>query len=126
MPSRIRPGFKVQARLGPFALEQIGHKNGVPSTSKPSEGNPKRTRKVRSIITGWVVSAGSDSSKIRTLGGYFGLTCDHHVRSLTVVCNFILSFETAIFHFSAWYLEIITRRRSNYSTCLQLGDICLK
>jgi len=72
MPSRIRPGFKVQARLWPFTLEQIGHKNGVPSTSKPSEGNPKRTRKVRSIITGWVVSAGSDSSKIRNLEGTLG------------------------------------------------------
>ena len=32
MPSRIRPGYEVSARLGPYVLEQIGDKNGVPST----------------------------------------------------------------------------------------------
>ena len=101
MPSRIRPGYGVSARLGPYVLEQIGDKNGVPSTSQPSEGDPKKkSRKVRSVIHGWVVGPGRDSSKTkntwRVLWKMCAKSCDHNSRSLTVTCDIVMNFEREV------------------------------
>jgi len=102
MPSRIRPGFTVTARLGPFILEQIGDKNGVPSTSQPVEGNPKKkSRKVRSLIEGWVVGPGRDCSETkntwRVLWKICAKSCDHNSRSLTVTSETVMNFERDVF-----------------------------
>ena len=99
MPSTIRPGFKVQARVGPLSIETVGDKNAA--VSQPSDGKRKKTRRVRSVITGWVVSAGRDTStdkhSWRVLWSNCGKTCDHSARSLTVVDNDLKGFEKGIF-----------------------------
>ena len=101
MPSTIRPGFKVQARVGPFTIESLGDNVCVPSSSQPPDGKKKKTRRVRSVITGWVVSAGRDTStdkhSWRVLWSNCGKTCDHSARSLTVVDNDVDGFEKGIF-----------------------------
>jgi hypothetical protein len=101
MPSTIRPGFKVQARVGPFSIETFGDNVNVPSSSQPSDGKKKQKRRVRSVITGWVVSAGRDTStdkhSWRVLWSNCGKTCDHLARSLTVVNDDVDGFEKGIF-----------------------------
>ena len=99
MPSTIRPGFKVQAPVGPLSIETVGDKSAA--VSQPSDGKRKKTRRVRSVITGWVVSAGCDTStdkhSWRVLWSNCGKTCDHSARSLTVVDNDVDGFEKGIF-----------------------------
>ena len=102
MPSRIRPGYEVSARVGPYVLEQIGDKNGVLSTSQPSKGDPKKkNRKVLSIIHGWVVGPGRDSSKTkhtwRVLWKMCAKSCDHNSQAfLTVICDVVMNFEREV------------------------------
>ena len=101
MLSTICPGFKVQARVGPFRIESLGDNFYVPSSSQPSDGKKRKTRRVRYIITGWVVSAGChtsmDKHTWRVLWSNCGKMCDHLARSLTVVNNDVDGFEHGIF-----------------------------
>ena len=100
MPSSIHPGSKVQARVGPFCIESIGDKNGVPPS--PQSSADKRTRRVRSIIYGWgVVSAGLSTSNNkkswRVLWANCGKTCDHPAMPLKVVNDNVHGFEMSLF-----------------------------
>jgi hypothetical protein len=80
MPSRIRPGYEVSARVGPYVLEQIGDKNGVPSTSQPSKGDPKKkNRKVLSSFTGGSLVLGAIVPRLSTLGEFFGKCVQNRV-----------------------------------------------
>jgi len=96
----IRPGFKVQALVGPFRIESVGDNVDVPSSSQPSDGKKRTNRPVRSIITGWVVSAGHtsmDKYTWRVRWSNCGKPCDHSARSLTVVNNDVDGSEHGIF-----------------------------
>jgi len=94
MLSSIRPGCKVEARVGPKRVESIGDRIGIQSDGQ------KRKRTTRSTIHGWVVGPGrltSPKNSWRVLWSNCGKTCDHQHSVLTVINDEVHSFEAGVF-----------------------------
>ena len=94
MPSSIRPGAKVQARVGPFQIQTTGDNNSLSQEPK------KKTRRVRSLLDGWVVGPGlatSQNNSWRVLWTVCAKTCDHSVKSLKLVSDASQRFDESIF-----------------------------
>jgi len=92
MPSSIRPGCKVEARVGPKRVETIGDRISIQSKRE------KRT--TRSMIHGWVVGPGrltSPKNSWRVLWSNCGKTCDHQHTRLNIINDEVHSFEAGVF-----------------------------
>ena len=94
MPSSIRPGCKVEARVGPKRVETIRDRIGIQSERE------KRKRTTRSMIHGWVVGPGhltSPKNSWRVLWSNCGKTCDHQHTRLNVINDEVHSLEAGVF-----------------------------
>ena len=132
MPSTIRPGTRVKARVGCLQVELDPAAVSLETVGTTLQEKKRRKRRKRAFHYGWVVGPGrpnSPNNSWRVLWTDCAKTCDHTVPSFIVVTDVTPSFDESVF---AQLLPVdylpSTRALSdlfesgNYNNTLQLSE----